>query len=216
MTMSTDRLLDTLVAGLRPVRSRRPVIDGLIVAGLAAVEFMLYALLGPGLHVHQSMHFMPSFVWKIASLGTFSAVSLIVALRSFDPAWSPRRGLALLTGIFVVVLLAGWIVDAMTTTVAPPMMQRLDPHDGMTCTLSVIALSIPPTAALGWLMRRGAPTDLRGSALSVGLAGAALGALLFAFACPHHDPLYIAVWFTLGCGIVALAGRLLLPLINRW
>jgi hypothetical protein len=39
---------------------------------------------------------------------------------------------------------------------------------------------------------------------------------VFVFACPHDDPLYVAVWYTVGCGLVTLVARLLLPLLTRW
>jgi hypothetical protein len=71
-------------------------------------------------------------------------------------------------------------------------------------------------AALGLLMRRGAPTDRPGSALAIGVASAGWGAFLFTFRCPHDDPLYIAVWYGLGCAIVAGLGYLALPRIARW
>ena len=97
-----------------------------------------------------------------------------------------------------------------------PFWQRLEIADGLQCVLSILILSIPPIVLLGWLMHRAAPTDLRGSALAIGIAGAALGAFLFVFACPHSDPFYVAIWFMLGSAIVAIIGRLALPLINRW
>jgi hypothetical protein len=36
------------------------------------------------------------------------------------------------------------------------------------------------------------------------------------FACPFDDPLYIAVWYALGCGLVAGFTRLVLPRLTRW
>jgi hypothetical protein len=39
---------------------------------------------------------------------------------------------------------------------------------------------------------------------------------VFVFACPFNDPLYIAVWYTVGCGIVTLFSRAILPRIARW
>jgi hypothetical protein len=65
-------------------------------------------------------------------------------------------------------------------------------------------------------MRRGAPTDTAGTSLAVGIAAAAWGAFVFVFACPFDDPLYIAVWYTVGCGLVTILARLLLPRLVRW
>jgi hypothetical protein len=65
-------------------------------------------------------------------------------------------------------------------------------------------------------MRRGAPTDTSGTALAVGVAAAAWGAFVFVFACPHDDPFYIALWYALGCGLVTILARFLLPRLTRW
>jgi hypothetical protein len=77
-------------------------------------------------------------------------------------------------------------------------------------------ISIPPATALGVLMRRGAPTDRAGTALAAGLSSAAWGAFVFVFACPSDDPLYIAVWYTIGCSIVTILGRTILMRLSRW
>jgi len=52
--------------------------------------------------------------------------------------------------------------------------------------------------------------------LTAGLAAAGWGAFVFAFACPVDDPLYVAVWYSLGCGAVTLLARLVLPHLTRW
>jgi hypothetical protein len=65
-------------------------------------------------------------------------------------------------------------------------------------------------------MRHGAPTDTKGTALLIGLAAAAWGAFVFVFACPFDDPLYIVVWYSVGCGIVTVLSRIILPRFSRW
>jgi hypothetical protein len=77
-------------------------------------------------------------------------------------------------------------------------------------------LSIPPAIALGGLIRRAAPTDRSGTALAAALSSAAWGAFVFVFACPSDDPLYIAVWYTVGCSIVTVLGRVVLLRLSRW
>jgi hypothetical protein len=77
-------------------------------------------------------------------------------------------------------------------------------------------LSLPAVIGLGLLMRRGAPTDTGGTSLAVGITAAAWGAFVFVFACPYDDPLYIVVWYSVGCGLVTLLARLALPHLTRW
>jgi hypothetical protein len=215
--MKTDQLVDDLVADLKPVRTRNLAGEAGLLALLVVVEFGVFRLFGMGhAHMGEAMASMPSFLWKLASLAILALVSVVVALRSLDPARSSHRGLGVIAALVALILLAGWVVDATTVHATRPFWQRLEIADGLQCMLSILILSIPPIVLLGWLMRRAAPTDLRGSALAVGIAGAALGAFLFVFACPHSDPFYVAVWFVLGCAMVAIIGRLALPRINRW
>ena len=79
-----------------------------------------------------------------------------------------------------------------------------------------MALSVPQVIAIGIIIRRGAPTDRSGTALAAGLASAAWGTFVFIFACPSDDPLYIAVWYTIGCGIVTVFAQLTLLRLSRW
>jgi hypothetical protein len=95
------------------------------------------------------------------------------------------------------------------------LLRRIDGTNGIQCAGKMIALSLPPVVGLGALMRRGAPTDRNGTALLVGIAGAAWGAFVFVFACPFNDPLHIAVWYSVGCGTVVLVARAILPRLSR-
>jgi hypothetical protein len=158
---------------------------------------------------------LPSLWWKFGSLGVIAVVGGAVAIVSLDPAESPRRGLRWLAAIVAICLAAGWIIDA-SGDGFPALAARLSWHEGLECVWKVVLLSVPPVAGLGLLMRRGAPTDAGGTAFAVGIAAAAWGAFVFAFACPHDDPLYIAVWYAVGCGSVTVLARLLLPRLTRW
>jgi hypothetical protein len=141
-------------------------------------------------------------------------IGAATAIASLDPAASPRRGLAwIATG--VALFLASACLGVAIVGLADPI-ARLDWRDGVDCIAKLVLLSTPPMAALGLLMRRAAPTDLAGTAMACGVAAAAWGALVFMFACPHDDPLYIAVWYTIGCAISALVARMILPRLARW
>lgn len=213
--MSVERLIHTLVADLRPVRQRSMLREGAILALLGVVEVGLYLLLGyarPDIHKAITL---PSFWWKLGSLGLLSVVGVVTALRSLHPVDSPRKGLRLLATLSVGALVAGWLIDGASPSQGG-LADRLMWRHGVDCVIAMVTLSVPAIVALGVLMRRGASTDPQGSALAAGTAGAAWGAFVFVFNCPHDDPLYIAVWYVVGCGLVALAGRLILPRIARW
>jgi hypothetical protein len=189
--MPNNQLIDRLAGDLKPVRRRSPRIEGLLLMALCVLELALF--LGMG-QARPDMH---------------------MAIWSLDPATSPRRGLRLLIIVIALCFATGWLVDAARAGI-PTLAARLAWHDGLQCVYKMVVLSVPPVIGLGLLMRRGAPTDTGGTALAVGIAAAAWGAFVFVFACPHDDPLYVAVWYTVGCGLVTLVARLLLPLLTRW
>jgi hypothetical protein len=213
--MLDDGLIDRLVKDLKPVRPRNAKIDALIIVMLCGLELALYLGMGnlrPDMPM--AMH-SASFWWKLGSVGLIAVTSGTIAILSFNPTISPRRGLRWLALLIVLCLIAGWFVDAAQGSLET-LINRLNWWDGLHCVYKMVSLSIPPIVALGLLMRRGAATDSAGTALAVGVASAAWGAFVFVFACPYDDPLYIVVWYIVGCGLVTLAARLLLPLIVRW
>lgn len=213
--MSNNHLVDKLVDGLQPVRPRRAGRDVLILAVVCLVELVLFLSLGAMRPDIGAAMENPSFWWKLGSLGVIALVGAAVAILSFDPVQSPRQGLRWLVGIVAAALIAGWFIDA-SHAGWPILAARLNWQNGVWCVGKVIILSLPPMIGLGLLMRRGAPTDAAGTALSVGIAAAGWGAFVFVFACPYDDPLYIALWYTVGCGFVSLLARLLLPPLTRW
>ncbi len=213
--MPSDRFIQQLVGELKPIRRRRVGIEALALASLFLVELALFLGLGamrPDMPVAMRA---ASFWWKLGSLGLIALVGVGVAVCSLDPVRSPRSGLRWLTAIIAVSLTIGWAIDASRDGM-PGLAARLNWPDGLRCVSKMVLLSVPAAIGLGLLIRRGAATDSGGTALAAGIAAAAWGAFVFVFACPHDDPLYIALWYAVGCGIVTLASRLLLPRLTRW
>jgi hypothetical protein len=213
--MSTDPLIDRLASELKPVRRRTGWSDALALLVLCAIELGLFLVMGMARSdMPMAMH-LPSFWWKLASLGLIGLVSGTVAIMSLDPVRSPRRGLRWIVALIALCLASGWLLDASRDGFST-LIDRLDWHNGLQCVYEMAILSAPAVIGLCLLMRRGAPTDHAGTALAAGLAGAAWGAFVFVFACPFDDPLYVAVWYSLGCGVVTLFARFTLPRLTRW
>lgn len=213
--MPNDRLIQDLVEDLRPVRPRSLLRDAVVLGVLCAAELAVFLAVGMARPDMPMAMEQPSFWWKLTSMGLIAMVGAAVALVSYDPTASPRRGLRWLVAIVVVALLGGWLVDAFQQGV-PAFLQRVNWRDGIQCVYKMVLLSLPAAGVLGYLMSRGAPTDARGSALSSGLAAAGWGAFVFVFACPFDDPLYVAIWYSVGCGLVTLTARVVLPWLTRW
>ena len=213
--MRTDLLIDRLTSDLKPVRHRTALTDGAVLAVLAVIELGLFLSTGFMRPDLPSAMCMPSFWWKLISLGLIALVSGSITVLSLDPVRSPRRGLRWTAALLGVCLAFGWILDASRNGFSA-LYTRVDWLDGLQCLCKMVVLSVPAVIGLGVLMRRGAPTDLDGTALAAGLAAAAWGAFVFVFACPFDDPLYVAVWYSLGCGVVTFFARYTLPLLTRW
>ena len=213
--MRTEFLLDRLSRDLRPVRRRSAVREALLLLLLAAVEVSAFLGMGFMRPDMTAAAQTPSFWWKLTSMGLIAVLGAGVAILSADPARSPRRGLRWMLVSLVAIVASGWLVDAAGSGFAEVAL-RLDWPQGVQCVWKMVVLSIPPAIALGVLIRRGAPTDRAGTALAAGLSSAAWGAFVFVFACPSDDPLYIAVWYTAGCAIVTILGRVVLTRLSRW
>ena len=213
--MRTDALVERLGRDLRPVRPRNPRREAALLLCLALAEvgaFLGFGFMRPDMPVAMEA---PSFWWKLFSTGLLALFGAGVALLSIDPARSPRRGLRWILACIAAIFASGWIIDA-TRAGFMNMLTRLDWSHGLQCVWKMVALAIPPAVALGLLVRRGAPTDRTGTALAAGLSSAAWGAFVFVFACPSDDPLYIAVWYSVGCGIVTALGGMILTWLSRW
>ena len=213
--MRTESLVDRLSKDLRPVRRRNMAREALLLLLLAAVEVAAFLGMGfmrPDMPVAMEA---PSFWWKLTSMGLIAILGAGVAILSGDPVRSPRRGLRWILLCIVAVFASGWLIDAAGNGWAD-LLRRLDWTQGVQCVWQMVVLSIPPAVALGILIRRGAPTDRAGTALAAALSSAAWGAFVFVFACPSDDPLYIAVWYTVGCSIVTILGRAILIRVSRW
>jgi hypothetical protein len=212
--MRKDSLLDDLVADLKPVHRRSAMSDALLAPTVSGAQLALFLLLGmtrPDMSLAMSL---PSFWWKLTSTGLLALAGTVTAILSFDPQVSPRLGLRCLAIIAATSIIIGAAIEILGG--GPGLLPaRLEWREGGQCVGKIVLLSQPALIGMGLLMRQGAPTDGRGTAWAIGVAAAACGGFVFAFACPHDDPVYTVFWYVIGCGAVALAARLVLPVVAR-
>lgn len=208
--MSSESLIANLSSDLAPVQRRSMVREGGLVLALGAVELALF--LGMGVIRPDMSHMAgsPYLMWRVGSLGLLAVVACVLAIQSFSPTARPRRGLMLACVLAVAAIVVGAFVTPDGAN-ERALLDRIDPARGMLCAVSIFVLSLPIVALLGALMRRAAPTQPRLSALASGIAAGACGAFVFAFCCPFNDPLYVVVWYSVGCAAVAAAARWRLP-----
>jgi hypothetical protein len=208
--MSNDALILDLAADLTPVKPRSILREALLLLALCAAELALLLGLGAMRSDMGTVFASPYMLWKLGSLMVLAGLSSTVAVRSFSPTASPRRGLVLALFVGGLAMVGGALVQPAGGE-GRALLERLAPAHGMLCAVSIIVLALPMMAALSLLMRSGAPTHPEGSALASGLAAATCGALIFAFCCPMNDPLYVIVWYFAACAVVAATARWFLP-----
>jgi hypothetical protein len=217
--LRSDPFLDALAADLEAVTPRRPVLEAALIAALIAVELLLFVALGEMRPDMPHVMLTLGFWWKSGGLIGVGLLATAAVLLALDPATTTAeaqsrmwRGLALVAPLGLAL---GWLLDAGAAGEST-LLARLDVRDGLDCLMNVGLLALPPVILLGAMMQRGAPTQPKRAATAAGLAAGGLGAFVFAFHCPHDDPLYVAVWY--GGAILGIAGlaRLMLPRLTRW
>ncbi|MET0239478.1 MAG: DUF1109 domain-containing protein [Sphingobium sp.] len=207
---STDALILDLSADLAPVQRRSVLREAAVLVALAVVELILIVGAGAMRPDMGQVILSPFMLWKMGSLVLLAGVTCTIAVRSFAPPASSRRGLMLALALAILAIV-GWVFVTLGADSGRSLLERLSPVHGMLCATAITVLAMPLMAALAILMRRAAPVRPRESALACGLAAATCGALIFTACCPMNDPLYIAVWYSLGVAAVAIMARWLLP-----
>lgn len=208
--MSNEALILDLSANLAPVQRRSMLREGGLLLAIGVFELTLFLALGVMRPDMSHIATSPYLMWRVGSLGLLTVVACTLAIRSFSPTAQPRRGLILACALAVAAIVASAFVTP-DGAAQQTLLQRIAPASGVICAASIFVLSLPVVAVLGALMRRAAPTQPKLSALASGIAAGTCGAFVFAFCCPFNDPLYVVVWYSLGCAAVTAAARWRLP-----
>ena len=84
------------------------------------------------------------------------------------------------------------------------------------CPRNVLVLALPILAATLWVVRGMAPTRLASAGAAAGLFAGGLAATVYGLHCPEHTMAFIAVWYSLGVGLVVALGATVGPWALRW
>jgi hypothetical protein len=84
------------------------------------------------------------------------------------------------------------------------------------CLMLIPLLSIAPLAGIVFALRQGAPTRPGLAGAVAGLAAGGIAATLYASHCTDDSPLFVATWYSLAIGIVALFGYVAGARWLRW
>lgn len=214
--MTTDQLIDLLVANLKPVdreRTARALSAALMVGAAAAFAAMLL-ILGPDPGLFNGGEDLDLFSVKL--LFTLSVVAAAAALlpQLARPAPKQRRLLMFVSLPFLVILMLAMMAPA--TSHWSTWSGIIVGKDWLTCLIAIPLFAIIPFSAVVLAMRTGAPTDQTGAGAVAGFVAGGLGAAACGFACPDESIPSIAIWYGLTIGICAGLGATLGPRLLRW
>lgn len=89
-------------------------------------------------------------------------------------------------------------------------------HTALRCSAAIPLLAFPVFIALLRAFSRLAPTRLALTGGMAGLLAGSVGATVYAFACPEHAAVFMAVWYCLGILGSAAIGALVGPRLLKW
>jgi len=214
--MRTDDLINTLVADHAAQPSPRPIGHGLamaIIGGLAISAALFSITLGLRPDIVSALGTW-RFDMKLADNLVLVIVTAWVVLRLSRPTTTPPSAMRAL--VVPAFLLLAAVMYELVTVPASAWLPRAMGMNGFVCLANIILLSILPFSAVVYALRQGAPMSPAVAGAAAGLLAGALGATVFAMHCMDDSPLFVAIWYTLGTGLMAMVGLLVGQYVLRW
>lgn len=212
--MKTDDLIEALVADLdasAPRPGRAIVLAYVFSVALVAALFVRFVgVRGDISEVFMTVRFVTKFVVTLS----LALAAFALSLRQARPDIEPGKRLFLLAIAPAALVLA--VTLELYVTAPGSWWTRLIGVNARYCLILVPALAAAPLACMLYALRFGAPSDRQLSGLLAGLAAGGVGAAIYATHCTDDSPLFMATWYTLGVGSVALAGAWLGPRVLDW
>lgn len=216
-SLSTDRLVERLVAEVKPVRR---LLDPTQRAALWTAVALVCVLLGVlyfGLRrdIASAWHNL-GFLLRVGLLVTTMWLAVVTSFKLSVPGraggawtrWWPIVALGALMAIAAAELVAGALFG-----------QAGSPLRAWTCVRKVAFVGAVPAAMVLVLIHRASALEPRWTALLGVLAAGAAGALTSELACPIGAPMHIFLWHVLpvalSAGLGAIAGSVLLASLRR-
>lgn len=213
--MRTDELIGVLASNLEPVprgeASRRMV--QAMAAGLAGSLVLVWVLLGPRADMAEASR-QGMFWLKLAFPLSVAVPVAMLAARVSRPGvpagLMPLWILAPFAGVWAAAAIL--LAMAQPGAAAPMVLGR----SWALCPVFVALASAPAMAAFLWAMKGLAPTQPALAGALAGLAAGGLGALAYSLHCDEMAEPFVAVWYSLGMAVPALAGAAVGPRLLRW
>jgi hypothetical protein len=182
-----------------------------VASALAAIVF--FAVLGARPDIAAAAE-TPRFLLKFAITLTLAAGAFAVAFALLRPEGSWRRLWPYLAAAPVLLLLSAIVELA----VVPPEMwsAKLVGANALVCLVFIPLIGIGPLGVLLLALRQGAPSRPALAGAAAGLLAGGIAASFYAAHCTDDSPLFVATWYSLAIGGLALAGAAGAHRFARW
>ena len=213
--MKTEDLISQLAG--EPVAAARGGVERRAVTGLGIGFLIALALflpvLGPRPDLMEAVQ-RPIVAVKMILPLLLGPVALLLALRSARPTTPAPAGVKALW-LWPAVALALFLYAFATTAPGARAVAFLG-HSIPICLPAIVVLSAPILIGLFRALKDGAPTRPARCGALAGLAAAGFATALYSTFCNEDSPLFYAVWYSLGIGIVTAAGAVAGGRYLRW
>lgn len=213
--MKTDDLITSLALDLPPTSQsdvdRRVLLFMLPAGGVALAGVVWWLGLRPDL---MSAVAGPTFWAKAAYTAALCGAGFWLLDRLGRPGASTRRPTILLAAILAVA--AGWAVVELLGAAPDARMDMVMGRSARVCPTNILSLGALAAPFIFFAARRFAPVKPAFAGAAAGLLTAGLAATAYGLHCPEHTAAFVAVWYTLGMGLVAALGAVLGRFAFRW
>ncbi|WP_338609656.1 DUF1109 domain-containing protein [Pelagibacterium nitratireducens] len=213
--MTNPDLIDRLVDDLRP--TPRGALSWMLAGAVTAGIMIAAAIMVPSIGLRADILTAPGTAMFWIKLGYTSVLALLgltAAMALSRPEKSSWSGLWAVGGVFLLTLAGGlWQWGNASEAIRPVLAFG---GTALVCPFFIIAFSAPVLTIMLAAMRRLAPANPTLAGLAAGLASGGAGASVYAFHCGENGLLFLALWYSVGVGLVALSGALLGRTLLRW
>lgn len=154
------------------------------------------------------------FLSKFAVTVAIALSALVLVRRSLGPVTSERLPLGVL--LAGPAILAASVAIEFWTLPATGWSMAATGKNGLLCLTVIPALGIVPLGLIVAALRRGAPTRPGLAGFCAGILAGGIAATLYAANCTDDSPLFVATWYPIAIGVLAVVGSLLGHRFARW
>ena len=212
--MKTSEFIEVLSKNVEPARHVE-VGKSLAIAlalGLAAAFGVMLVVVGQRPDV-LSAATIGYFTLKVGLALAVMATSFALLDRLAHPGGERLRILPYIGVLLGAILVGGAIAIALLTS---PMRMAMTGMHPLTCMLCIPLFAIVPFAAIIFVLRHSAPTDLRRAGAIAGLLAGSAGSAVYAFHCPDDSVLFVTAWYGGALAFCTFVGTLVGPKLLRW